>query len=294
MHLKLNLESQVDSVSEFSKAIIENIAVRPPYLSLNNINFNGNCPQALFKCEIQHPWEIQPICTSEVGRHMAILGSLALSASNPCKEKHYYLANHAIVERLTSSDKSSYYFTGKVTQVDFNKRKGFVDSSLYNEFSEELYRVRVNYTVIHYNAFNRLFSENYQQTSTKYKTNPYVENINFISTNFDNHRYTANLGRVKPFECLGHFENYPALPVARLANALINLAGKHFNTLRGVNSKYIVMRAEITAKSLIYAGEDVVLDSILTENQPKEGMMFYTSANSAKCCKAAELTCWIV
>lgn len=275
--------------------IIGNISVKPPYFSFENISIDdGGFLNARFSPELAHPYEKSPICMSEVGRHMAILGSLALSSSNPLKEQHYYLANHALVTRNISDETETQPLYGKVTDVSVSKRKGAIHSELCNEGNDILYTVDVDYTVIHHTSFERLFADKYFHDNAHYEVNPYTLNIEFEDIEYYENSCKTTLGKVLPFYCLGHFENYPALPVARLANALLNLAGAHMNHIKKSTNKYIVMKADISANTLAFVGEEVDLISELEAEQPEEGMCFKTSALNNNRYKIAEMTCCLL
>ena len=275
-------------------ALLRKIAVEPPYFALGNIQLEGDFViKASFQTELHHPDEISPICTSEVGRHIAILGSLALAKINPVNEKHYYLAKHAIVERTNVLPHPDDIFTGIVTSAELSKKSGDISAELLNSKDEVIYRITVNYSVIHHKLFARLFNNNKQLGINSSSQNPYVENTPFNFLQIGKEICTASLGMVEPYHCQGHFNEYPAMPVARLGNALINLAGKHYREITGSTEKYCIVKAEIKAHSLIFAGDEVELKSEIDSQKYDKGLIINTFAYNKACCLAAELQCYI-
>ncbi|MEM6663770.1 MAG: hypothetical protein AAF666_16520 [Pseudomonadota bacterium] len=63
---------------------------------------------------------------------------------------------------------------------------------------------------------------------------------------------------VLPGHCVGHFPDYPALPVAKVMHLLSNLAGEHLSALLGIaDLKFEVRGAEVMAERLAPAGSHV-------------------------------------
>lgn len=81
------------------------IDVTPPYFALRDLSPLPHCATGFpgvtgtfSREQVPPPQNANPFCGSELGRHAAILGSVAAAYANPVKAKHYYLALDAFVE----------------------------------------------------------------------------------------------------------------------------------------------------------------------------------------------------
>ena len=85
---------------------LPNIDVTPPYFALRNLSPLPPSPTTglpavtgtFTREQVPPPQNANPFCGSELGRHAAILGSVAAAYANPVKAKHYYLALDAVAE----------------------------------------------------------------------------------------------------------------------------------------------------------------------------------------------------
>ena len=68
---------------------------------------------------------------------------------------------------------------------------------------------------------------------------------------------TASLGQVKPEYCVGHFDNYPCLPIAFLLSTMAKASGDFLARVIDRNIKYVVRDAVSNAEYLAFAGDNV-------------------------------------
>lgn len=85
--------------------VLPYIDVTPPYFALQNLSLlspsSSGYPAVndTFRREQNlPPQHTNSFCSSELARHLAILGSIAAAYSNPVKTKHYYLALDALAD----------------------------------------------------------------------------------------------------------------------------------------------------------------------------------------------------
>lgn len=71
----------------------------------------------------------------------------------------------------------------------------------------------------------------------------------------------AVLPEVTPAMCAGHFAMYPALPVAILMHALSSLAGRALRERWDMSTRYRMLRADVEAHQLAFAGERLEFDA---------------------------------
>jgi hypothetical protein len=272
------------------------IAVYSPYMALHSVYKQGNSLFATFPSEAYPENEISPITITEVGRHMAILGSLAIALENPVKEVHYYLALHAGVIRHSYVESFEKELVGKVEVTKFNRREATISGDVFNQNGECIFSIVVDYSTIHYRTFERLFKEHYTPEVTVYAENPYAKGIELYDLVISEDECTASLGIVDESICPGHFHHYPALPVARLGNAFCKLASIHYNFLtgRGALQKHTFRSVEMTACFLAFEGEEVFIKSQVTQRDTKNGYAFTTTAFTRETKKIAELKSIII
>ncbi|GAQ81634.1 hypothetical protein KFL_000860060 [Klebsormidium nitens] len=94
--------------------VIQLIDVQRPYYALFDMAQLSNAAKPtvrgyFLKESRRHEENGDPISGSELGRHSAIMGSVACALANPVKEKHYYLAFGAKSERIQGGGQERSY-----------------------------------------------------------------------------------------------------------------------------------------------------------------------------------------
>ncbi len=269
------------------------IKVKSPYFALKNLHFEYGELTADIPLEQTSHLEPFGMSTAEVGRHLAILGSLALANINPIKEPHYYLASDAILERCHARPGGSGVYSGKITSCNLEKRRGEAQALIYSPSGELFYNVEVKYTVLTEEVFNRMFKNNKLETKNLGYYNPYRFEGTLHGLQLAPKKSTASMGVVLKKHCIGHFDNFPAMPVARLGGTMAELAGLHLNNiLNNHDQEYCMKRTEIHAKSFIFAGKKINLESVLVEDNNSTHMCTHTFAHTNDTNNAAELKLW--
>lgn len=268
------------------------IEVTEPYFALSNLRLNGNKIEA--DIPLEHTGHMEPFGMSiaEVGRHMAILGSIALARVNPVKQKHYYLATDAYLERFHDKPGGAGIYQGSVEVQEFNKRKGKVSGLIISPLSGKLYSLTVEYKVLTLQLFERMFGHEKQTTEKKPHYNPYRKDPSIYQVALGLKTSTATLGSVRKENCIGHFDDYPAMPIARLGSAMAKISGLHLNHIRSSEDEYCIRKAEIHAKSFIFAGNKIDLFSNVEESKDDEGICISALASTKDCNSAASQKVW--
>lgn len=239
--------------------ILNKISVKPPYFALSNMVLEKKeTLSAMVPVEQPMGNEYGIISAAEAGRHMAILGSCALSLKNPNPDRHYYLAVGAKVKKISNLYETSALF-GKANIVYLDKRNGIVSTKLVTENGQLLYTIEVTYKIMHHNLFEKLFNQNkYNGPIIPTFNNPYLNEIPLGKSFFENNMLKTTLGPIEPNECQGHFHEYPAVPVAVLMHSLSKAAGQLFSHKLGEkNLPYIVEEGLIKAENLAFIGDKI-------------------------------------
>lgn len=276
--------------TKFELKDLQNISVTEPYFALKNLWWLDSYIYADFTAELYEPDEIMPITAAEVGRHMAIMGSVAMSAANPKKEQHYYLATDAIIIRRSNKESTDRNVIGRIRTESIDKRNGLTTGSLFDAEMNKLFDVEVKYKVIHHALFEKMFASHKTVTSKDLTYNPFEESVSFANLNLGIKSCTGSIGVVKIEDCAGHFTNYPAFPVARMGTAMGKIAGEHFKFLHPERTdKYIIGRADLHAEHLLFAGNEVNFRTEIVDSTTQlKGMVIKVTAFTADCSSVAE------
>lgn len=281
-------------------ALKELICVTEPYFALKNLStLDDEILHAEFEVENLLTEEETIISASEAGRHLAIVGLMALALKNDVKSKHYYLATNAkmrVTDRREdicfSNDRHGMQLVAeaKVVQLDLCKKMGKVESNVYTKMGNLIFAVEISYQILKEELFQKLFQRNFiAQTDISNIQNPYSKNNTFANLKYKNLVLTGDIGTVQPDQCVGHFNNYPALPIAILASAMISLAGTHLKMMYGLTHvKYTVLKADLSAYRLAFSGEEVRFKSMLIESVNNE-YQFIVEAKNAMNAMFAEI-----
>lgn len=278
--------------SLFDSAILDQISVTAPYFALRNLKCIDEFVHADFETELINIDEEGPISGAEVGRHMAILGSVVLAKENPKKERHHYLATDALITCHATKSPTSFSHHARAKMLNMNRKRGQVYGEILNNDGSLLYSVEVSYMILGHSIFERMFSEHKDETVFETGFNPYKLDSEFIDLEVGVESCKASIGVVKPEHCPGHFRNFPALPVARMGTSMGKIGGIHFMNLNpNEKSKYYISSAELHAKQLVFTGEEIKFRTEIVNPNPEKGMIIRTIAYSDKCDLIAESIC---
>jgi 3-hydroxymyristoyl/3-hydroxydecanoyl-(acyl carrier protein) dehydratase len=292
-NLHLRAQKENPTLQHDASELQSLIAVRPPYFALKQIHKANQTVFAEFNTDFQSTEENSNMSLAEVGRHMAILGSLAVANSNPVKNKHYYLASYGEFERVSKKPYNEQEYKGYMTTVEFNRKKALATGQLMTMDGEVIYEVKVGYSILSSGLFERMFKDQRQETPIPANYNPYHNPITFDNKFITPNFCYATIKNVGIDMCLGHFDNFPALPVARIGGALVALAGYNHNMYLSLgNARYCIRKAIIKAESFVFAGESLSIESEIDKENTHNEIVIQTKASTDKVEDAVTLSCW--
>ncbi len=240
------IESSTTSV--VAPNLLERVGVRPPYFALTDIDLAGLGLQATAAAESPTYLELGPMPAAELGRHAAIVGLATVAAQQGDDRRRYYLARRA--ECLYVPNDAPYgtpvRFHGRILELDKRSARASIEATANGA---ALASFKVDYTVLTDAAFERLFRIRGRPTPSA--PSPYGS---LLTTSWHGTIDMAEqvVESLPVGACVGHFDGYPALPVAVLMGQLSYLAG----CLHEV--PYRVVRGEVEASDLVWAGERAV------------------------------------
>ncbi|ETR69152.1 MAG: hypothetical protein OMM_04119 [Candidatus Magnetoglobus multicellularis str. Araruama] len=97
-------------------------------------------------------------------------------------------------------------------------------------------------------------------SSIKLSSNPYTKEFLLTDIKYDNKNLSLStkFDTLKQSDCIGHFDNYPIIPVSIVMHALSKAASKMLSKIVQVNNPaYFIHFATMEAKKLAFA-EDIV------------------------------------
>jgi hypothetical protein len=225
--------------------LLERICVRPPYFALKNTSI-GPAFSARASAETALLAERGPMSAAEIGRHAAIAGLCSIAMSGDDARRYYYLAKSARCRFFSSPAAYGTALEFSATPQAVGAREVSA-SMVVTTGRHRVALLDVRYARLSTELFSRIFAKHHRPTSGAGRG--YQD---YLPLRHVGHG-EAMIDAVPEDACSGHFDGYPAFPVAVLMGELIRLAG---HTLKGV---FWVTRADVDAETLVWAGESVRL-----------------------------------
>lgn len=221
------------------------ICVRPPYFALQDVAVEVGF-SARASAETAPRSECGPMTAAEIGRHGAIAGlsSIAMASDDP--RRYYYLATTARCRFFCSPVAFGTPLEFSASPVAVGAREAAA-SVLVTVGMHRVGALEIRYSKLREEIFARIFAKQHRparRTGIGYRELP-----PFRLTG----QGEAILESVPEEACAGHFDNYPALPVAVRMGELIRLAGTV------IGGEFWVTRADVEAQSLVWAKESAQL-----------------------------------
>jgi hypothetical protein len=238
------------SRGEVALDLAPRIGVQPPYVALRDMTLAGLEFRATAQAESPAGLERGPMPAAELGRHAAITGLCHAAAEQADDRRRYYLARKAACryDPNPAPYGAPVRFTSRV--LELAKRACTV--AVRAETSDgPVATFEIDYTILTEAAFRRLFRV--RERPTPPGPNPYGRLLS-TDVQVDEHGAEQHVDEIPASVCTGHFEGYPALPVAVLMGQLSHLAGR---LVGDPPRPYRVIRGDVEAEDLAWAGEPV-------------------------------------
>ncbi|MCP3659163.1 MAG: hypothetical protein GY830_02130 [Bacteroidetes bacterium] len=222
----------------YEENLFSTIEIRKPYFALKEIEISKDILNAEIIPEQSLINEFSPITAGEASRHLAILGSCSLALKPELKNnKHYFLATKAVLKRIDNNPlpyKTSLRL--EASSVTTAKHQGKAHSVIKTDLNVPIYSLECDYLIMKKNIFQRQYKDNKLELRNKkrrtfvdykkfmplrknpYKTEDVSENITNIKIN--GNILTGSLKNTNADLCMGHFPQYPAMPVAFVSSYL--------------------------------------------------------------------------
>ncbi|HEX7022408.1 MAG TPA: hypothetical protein VF171_06085 [Trueperaceae bacterium] len=242
--------------------VLDRICVRPPYFALTDLTLEGCSFAATAMAEAPAFLERGPMTAAEVGRHAAIAGLCHAALSQADHKRRYYLAQRA---ECRYTPNAAPYGTPVRLQTEvrsLTKRQAQV-AVRATAAGQDFATLDIDYTILTEPTFERLFA--HRARPARLATNPYRQ---LLQTDYQQSGEQAEqvIAHVPAAACSGHFDDYPALPVAVLMGQLSYLAGQ---IIADKPRPFRVLKGLVDASDLCWSGESARFRVVRTTTQAR-------------------------
>ncbi|MBP0581065.1 hypothetical protein J8I29_17195 [Labrys sp. LIt4] len=205
-------------------------------------------------------YERGPIASAEIGRHLAILGSCAAAARSGA-ERVYYLATKARYSKLSDA---RYQGTGRefqaLSEVLKQDRRSLAAQAVVGGDDGPFAHLHCEYQALSAPVFARLFEDFRTEQRFIPDGSPYRHPIALTFQEPRGRVLTARSQPLPPVRCAGHFLDYPAWPIAIIAETITQVVTRLLHHIVGREVDYSVVRTDIAALKLVSAASELLFE----------------------------------
>lgn len=229
------------------QALLNLVSVRPPYFALNDTELENGLFTATAEASLPQGLALGPMRPGDLSRHGAIAGSCALALQQKDAKRCYYLATEAVFTGFPSSAPygTAVRFEALVAEQTKRQATVFVTASVEGA---QVATLEVKYSVMQPLLFERLNS--FRKQATPPQTT--VASVTLGDVAWHENTGTYSIAHLPVEMCAGHFDNFPAAPVALLMDLLAQIAE------RFVDGPSFIAEGRVRASGLCWAGSEVM------------------------------------
>lgn len=232
------------------------ICVEAPYEALLNLRQEGKEVQAEVTPVVL--FDEGEVSAAELGRHLAILGSMACAVMLGRSERHAYPVHTAEIEMEPGDGPplSRVKLSATPLLADLAGGKAAAETMMTDMQGRVLGRMKIGYHMMTMRNFLRMFVQHAQITPPGPDPYQHYHAPQLVESGKDS--LILSLPDVHASDCLGHFAGLPAMPVSILGRhvfAAAGLAASRFDHLK----KPRLLRAKLETFRFVWAGEAVRL-----------------------------------
>jgi acyl transferase domain-containing protein/acyl carrier protein/NADP-dependent 3-hydroxy acid dehydrogenase YdfG len=255
---------------ENAEGLRARILVTAPYDRLESLHIEGEHVVARVPIGEAPEDEVSTMAAAEVGRHLAILGSMACARQWPIARRHVWPVAEARLsfpEDAVVSVGTHLVARAECLVTDPRRGRASARAVLYTEDGVEVGRLDVDYHAIEVPSFEAMFAERIRPTAPLDGHDPYTQAGSFQPPEgrWDEGQFVRELPSVRVEDCAGHFPRLPALPVAVLGRHALRTV---LDAARAENDAHdargFVHRCDLITHRLVWAGEGVRLRATRT------------------------------
>ncbi|GAA1858272.1 hypothetical protein [Myceligenerans crystallogenes] len=236
------------------------ICVTRPYYALQDLT--STAPgQVSAVVPVQSPpgRQSQVIGLGEVGRHLAILGLSAAATSSPAPGRNFYLASRAVGRMYPEGESPAPGpLTGTAVIQGQNRRQVLAHTELRDSAGTLIARMDVQYKVMTAAVFYRIMGQPTEPDAVL-PGNPYEQPMPISDVSVHQRSGSAKL-EVAASMCQGHFDGFPALPVAMAGYASFSLFNEVLDSTVGPDVQWRCGAFRLKADNLAAAGQTCLVE----------------------------------
>ena len=243
------------------EGLLDRILVSQPYLSLEDLSLAGDKVLASVVPDLVFGAERTPVAAAEVGRHLAIIGSLACARAWPRAGRHAWPVATSTLEVEPGAPAPAgtrFLIEARCVSVAALQGRAEAEAVMRTEGGKIVGRLRVGYHVIPVEAFRSMFADHARPTDETVSS-PYGAAPARPVGQWDGQSFRRLLPPVTVAECAGHFPGLPALPVSILGRHVL-AAVLDGRAAAGMPAKAVVVRrAELRTERFAWTGDQLEL-----------------------------------
>ncbi len=275
------LKSQEIITSQLSKPeLLARICVRPPYYALHNERFDTNIFSAEATADLPKGLSLGPMRPGDISRHGAIAGSCAVALQQRDSQRRFYLATKASYQGFLSSAPygSNVAFTARVKELDKRQAKADIQAHVGKTL---LAILEVEYSILPVTLFERLNAHRKRTTPKLAALKP----VGDYPVQWRGDTGVKVIPHVPSSACAGHFDNFPAAPVALLMDQLAQVAE------RSLGKASYIARGEVTSSNLCWAGDTAIFTMTKVGQQNHES--YFTGGIKGREIEVGTMKLWL-
>lgn len=231
--------------------MLERVGVSEPYFDLHDLRFNRERLLATARATFAQTKEVGPMQAAELCRHASVAGASIIAWRQRDGIKRYCLLE-TLTLRATSNT------TAYGTPVDFSaKVLGLSATTAQTNVGvsvngSPLAELELNYRILKEDEFRETFKDKLRKSA------PYARPIwTMLNTPLVREGLaTSRTLSVHPASCQGHFDAYPALPIALVVGEFVNQAASR------LNGPYHCAELSLQVEALCWANDKLKVGSV--------------------------------
>jgi NADPH:quinone reductase-like Zn-dependent oxidoreductase/acyl carrier protein len=239
--------------------LLSRICVQPPYFALRALRREGDRLFAEANPDGWHPQERGAVGSAEAARHLAILGSAAVSLEHPSEERVFYPVHRARLVETGAADldrASVVSLTARCLAIDVTGSAATAETELRTMDGALICRFEVDYHMIPESSFRSLFAAHARETlEATTQESPYRK-LRSLGVRFEGDEVVASVPKVEAADCLGHFVGMPAFPVSIMARDAFHLVAQGVGRQHGEGALLAVRGGSAETRRFVWAGEE--------------------------------------
>jgi acyl transferase domain-containing protein/NAD(P)-dependent dehydrogenase (short-subunit alcohol dehydrogenase family)/NADPH-dependent curcumin reductase CurA/acyl carrier protein len=259
---------------------LSRICVQPPYFDLLDFSRDGEWVEAFATPTPPHEIEDDVISCAEAARHLAIIGSCAVSLQFAAPGRVYYPVRRAYSAPVRDGSNATASAAQPLQKVRVRARclsldvaasRATAETELFDLDGEVIFKLMVDYHVIPADDFGRLFAEHREPTDEQSGLDPYAVWANPACRMNEDGSLAIDVGPVDPAACLGHFVGCPALPVSVMTRYAIVLVGEEVRRKTAGDARITVLSGWAETTAFLFAHETATMTARCLDEGNQDG-----------------------